>query len=466
LSNSPNFGFVHFSDGHPTGSALISLDGDTPFVYRPGKRLSDHAILWCNLSADTIAGSELAQNENFKHAHYLSLSPEDLIAEFGVDIARVDSEAFCQKASSAFSRLMRLASFLASDIAGEPGYHRLLASGTLAEALLSIIPGLSYPDSEHEKLLSLRRRGPSFTRGRFTREPGDIFLTLRRPRATHARSLLSTEVPVAVSPENTVVRSAQRLGEILDIKGPTLGNIIIRNVAKNVAPVYGYGKFSYARQETRSHWLCQEELAAIADFVDIEALGALTIGRYGSALSLLPDKMRGFVTGILPEVSISAGIISENIWRAFFIPQKADSVFRYRRHPSESWQGMWLAANDRIISLSLARSLAEKGHRIISHGNGWVNISVSPALISEAIIDGLSIGLLPSLLDAQLAGKLELGYHEWGGEPELKAISHFVVSQNAGILWEMDKIPYAKKERAQFLSETMMHYGGIAKNAG
>lgn len=268
------FGFLYFKGGLPAETGLLSCCGEKPRTYKMGGPIpGGDAIIWCNLSADGMRAAGLSQEPRLKHAYYLGIPPEDFLEEFGPWWRKEDDEFFCQRVASAFCRLMRLASALVADISGEDGRPRLLSSATLSEYLLSVMTGQSYPESGYQQILAQRRRGPIFSRGHFTREPQDIALLLRRPRSSHARAMLGARVPIDVLPGGIRPHPVERMSELLAIGGPVLGSVIIRGLAKNISPVYGYGHISYVRQEARRHWLCGEELAAMADFADIEEIG-------------------------------------------------------------------------------------------------------------------------------------------------------------------------------------------------
>lgn len=475
----PKFGFLYFPGGKPIESGYIAIAGEKATPHKlasswPSALRGGRHILWSNMSRDILlaAGVPLLPGKHMpiiKHAFFLTLPPEDIVAEFGIDLCNTEGRLLCEKLAVIFSRLMTqawhlladaMANAALNDAASDDPTPAIIGADTLSDAIQKAIPGLTYPEGDLAARIVGNRRSQSFTRTKFTPRRDSVCLVLRRPRVTHGRALLATRVPAPSSLDKIDIKETARLQEIMTADTPTMGHVIIRNIAKNVAPVYGYGKFSYARQETRSHWLCQDEIAVLSDFVDMEAIEKLSFGRYAAAGSILSAPLASFVSSILPETSISAGILLESLWRAFLLPApKSRKAFSYRTQPLESWQGIWLAARDRILSLSYARAMVERGHHVISHGNGWLHISVSPNVIRETILDGLSLGLLPSFLETQkISWPAERDY-EWGGDKKLKAISHFLLTNNKDILWALDDIPYEKEKRADFLASVMATYG-------
>jgi hypothetical protein len=67
--------------------------------------------------------------------------------------------------------------------------------------------------------------------------------------------------------------------------------------------------------------------------------------------------------------------------------------------------------------------------------------------------DGLSLGLIPNLLD--IPDKLaDPQIHiQWGGDKRSHSYAHFIVSKKYDLLWNLDRVPMLKEEeRKSFIA--------------
>src|SRR3546814_19579766 len=93
----------------------------------------------------------------------------------------------------------------------------------------------------------------------------------------------------------------------------------------------------------------------------------------------MQDTTRDFLSDKFSDLSWSAGVVAETIWRAAALAEeksKAGFLRDGEERAHTSWQGAWLKAYDQSSMFANGMRLTELGYPVVSYGFGWVRIIV------------------------------------------------------------------------------------------
>src|SRR5690606_12270648 len=118
---------------------------------------------------------------------------------------------------------------------------------------------------------------------------------------------------------------------------------------------------------------------------------------------------------------------------------------------------------DKNSMFMTALELSKMDYAVASYGLGWVQCSVPEESMAAFLRDGLSLGLLPNLLDVpdNLANpQIPV---QWGGDKRSHSYAQFLVEKKRDLLWNLDRVPMIKEDkRNNFIANLIkQHKKGI-----
>lgn len=195
------------------------------------------------------------------------------------------------------------------------------------------------------------------------------------------------------------------------------------------------------------NWVAHPELAVLAKFAEIDVKSVWVGKEYGVIAPRLPEAVKDFLSDKHSEFSWTAGIIAETLWRAAGLAEEKGRGGRGddedRAHTS--WQGAWLRAADKSAMFLSSMQLTEMGYAVRSYGLGWIRVMVPEESAADLIKDGLSIGLIPQLVDVPEGAFSMSRAVPWGGDQRSQFLAQMTAAGNRTMLWNLDKLPLLDK---------------------
>lgn len=375
------------------GSGWASIEGSTAFRIKATSELAGDVKWLTNLSQDTLWKTGVVKQPKLKHSAYLRTDVSQMMKELGMNPPKVPIAKTCETISEIFTKVMRLAvefygleSFTQKDLHTEIR-HALLPEDKPISIYVDEALSRSYQD-----LVVCER---PISKEKYT------YITLKRPRYFHSKSILETAIPLwendweFFGPEEMPFSTSKKIDFLMAKEKPFVAKIRINsfdhpeNINVDLSRLLNLGEAIGEGGKTKErNWVCQPELLYLSKFADINIEAAFVAGGYQS----IDKKVALPYLGELSDFSYSLGILSECVW----IGLASRSIIPKTRSKSlVSPRACWLKASDRFMTLTSAMMLSSAGFIVNSYGYGGVTVMVEddkiPYLIEIAPHAGLCV---------------------------------------------------------------------------
>jgi len=374
------------------GSGWASIEGNDAFRFNNINELSENVKWWTNLSQEVLWKSGAVLQSKLKHSAYLRTDMGLIMKELGLQTQSVPIAETCKSLSEVFNKVMKLViEFYGLEIFDQKELHAELKlilvgedkniSSYVDEALIR-----AYQD------LVVCEKNPN---------KENYFITLKRPRYFHAKSVLETAVPYYdgdwdfLGPDDLPNTEDEKFDFLMAQNRPFVAKISINlvyfeskinlDITKllNLGEAIGEGGKAKDR-----NWVSQPELLYLRKFADITIDAAFMAKKYEN----IENKVSLPYLGELSDFSYSLGLLSESVWLSLATRSVNPQT---RSKTLVSPRACWLKASDRFLTLTSAMMLSAAGFTVVSYGYGAVTVNVSeseiPKLIEIAPHTGLSI---------------------------------------------------------------------------
>lgn len=451
------FGVVLFDSPEDPGPGWYSIGGaKAPPARMSGPHeLSTGVIWWTNVTYEHFfrGATEIWRNPWLRHDKYLVVGPADVLKEWGHDPKIAGADFVAKFVAEAFSRIMHIAYNLVRQTDPKLRMDLFFEGKTLRDDLRRLIPDAEYPKGEAAMMMRSGQAYEEFTTASVKMPKGAKFIRLRKPRVTYCWELLQTPFPLGpweyLSRADMRSNLEERLQFVLKSKTPIMAEITLAQMQQEVAPIYGFGQSTDRNKNVQRTWVAHPELAMLSRFAKIEVRNCWQGREYAPLMVEMPEAVKEFLTGKITDVSWSAGIVAETLWRAAALPQekgKAGTRDSGER-PHTSWRGAWIKAADKSSMFLEAMRLAELGYAVSSYGLGWVFCGVAEEDVCNLIKDAASLGLLPSIVDVPDGMVPRDRMLQWGGDIKSALVAQGTHSKKKNFLWNLDKLPLVPPEQ-------------------
>lgn len=357
-------------------NAWASIGGGPARRVQSIHSLPSDVIWFTNLGYNNFQKAKLTTHPNFRNADWLRTPLNQLVSELGVDDNSVHASVTAEVLATIAYRVAKVAK----------DEYQVLPTGTrkLNQDFADVIqvprprlPGILHP------LFEQAAKHPSV--GVIQNVSYTVALpsvTLRRNRVTHARDLLSTPMPPDIGWELMEDMPPDNSDDWLEcIETPFLVKCRVSNVKPAMAEVLSWG----AGAKNAREWLTDVEWRVVRQHGTVEVLQALICSHPAEALpqvDLIPSHY-------CAELSVTYGLIAEQIWTAFTLPQTV------RGSPCYTAAAAWLRSLDRMIMFDYAQKLYARGCDVSSYGVGSVVVRYPEGGLKRVLDIATDIGLMP-----------------------------------------------------------------------
>jgi hypothetical protein len=455
------FGVVLFDDKEDPGAgwATVITDGRGKARRISGSHeLPTDTVWWSNVPYDMFfRRTEVWRNPGLRHDKYLVISPSDVLREWGYDPTTVQAEDFADLSAIAFDRIMRMSWMLLKEVNPKLRIAEAFQGKTLREDLRPLLPELDYPKGEAATVMKSGQAWEEFTATGAKGPKGSRWIMLRRPRLSYAMEMLQTPVPKA--PFENISRMQMReiakdpgarVRAVRDLEQPCMVEVSIHSMQPQVAPIYGFGNAIDKEKKVPRSFVAHPEFIILSRYADVEVKSLWRGKEYWAMVPDLPEVVKDFLLDRYTEYSWTAGVIAETLWRSVVLGEdkgKAGPMRGDEERAQTSWPGLWIRAADKSSMFMVSLRLGELGYAVQSYGLGWVRCAVPEEDIPAFMKDGLTLGLVPQLLDIPDNLFLPNQRVPWEGDPKSAAIAHLTMTKSHRLLWNLDKIPTLPPER-------------------
>lgn len=365
------------------GSGWASIEGAPSTRIRNTGDLSNEIIWLTNLSQDILWKTKAVKENKLKYSGYLRTDVSQMMKELGLLINKVQIANITEIISEIFNKVMRLA----TEFYGIKSFTQ--------KDLYSEIRNMLFPDdlnvSNHvDEALSRSYQDLVICERPLTKEKMN-FVTLKRPRYFHAKSILDTMIPFSkdswefLGSEDLPVSTEEKIKFLMEKGKPFIAKISINyfkhqpNINLELGKLLNLGEaIGEGGRPKQRNWVCQPELLYLSKFADINIDAAFMADEYQP----LEKSVQLPYLGELSDFSYSLGILSECVWiglatRSINPKNKSKTLVSPR--------ACWLKAADRFMTLTSAMMLMSAGFIVISYGYGGVTVMVEDYKLAQLI---------------------------------------------------------------------------------
>lgn len=459
------FGVVIFDEPDDPGAGWASIaDERRPQSTRVAgpNELATDTIWWTNVTYENFfkGNAQTWRNPNLRHDKYLPLGHHDVLKEWGYDPTQVDANFTATFCAQAFDRIMRIAWGMLRDANPKQKLTQAFQGKTMRDDLRSLLPELEYPRLEAAEALKSGQAWEEYTATGARGPKGGKWIVLRRPRLAYALDMLQTPVPRGpyVLKKRGDINKLQPnpVEHVRGMPTPAIIEVNVNKIQAEVAPIYGFGAATDRDKRVTRSWVAHPEFQILSRVADVSIRSMWQADKYWPLVPAMPEAARAFLTDRYSDFSWSSGIVAESLWRAACLPEDKSKAGPQREgdpRANTSWQGLWIRAADKSAMFGASMRLTEMGHAVVSYGLGWTRAQVGEEDIPNLIRDGLSMGLVPNLLD------IPTGFHDmnkgavpWGGDKKSLPLATMMASKSNKVLWALDRVPLlptAEERRAR-----------------
>lgn len=365
------------------GPGWASIEGGSAFRITSISDLSSGIKWLTNLSQDILWKSGLAKQTRLKHSAYLRTDISQLSKEMGMVIPVTPVTKICETLSEVFNKVMRLAiEFYGIKDFSQKDLHQELKGALLTNDKQINVHLDEALSRAYQDLVVCDHR---------LQKDGQIFVSLKRPRYYHAKTILDTAVPnisgdwTFVAPEELPPDSSKSIQFLMSLNRPFIARVSIDrfdpmdDAYVNLKALLNLGEALGDGGRTKErNWVCQPELLYLSRFAKLTVHAAFVAPGYqklNEAINL-PN------LGELSDFSLSLGILAECLW----IGISGRSINPQTRGKSlVSPRACWLKAADKFLTFTSAVMISSAGFTVTSYSYGAVNVLVDEDQIENLI---------------------------------------------------------------------------------
>jgi hypothetical protein len=463
------FGVVFFDNENDPGAAWVSVNGGTAARIDGINELATDTIWWTNVTFEAFfRKTETWKNPWLRHDKYLVVSPRGVMQEWGLDPKTAAANHAAQVVSAVYARVMSLAFRLIRESEPRARMSEVFRGRTLRDDISRLLPEAEYPKGDAAEIIQSGKAYQEVTTTTARFPKGAKFFMLRKPRLSYAFEMLQSPIPRG--PFEYLMRKELRskgddkIKWIRETSEPCIAEVTIHRIDGDIAPIYGFGNSMEQGKAMPRNWVAHPELLVLTKFADLDVRAAYVGKEYETLGPKLPEHVKDFLQDKFSEYSWSAGVIAETLWRAAALadPERA-AQGEARAH--SSWRGAWLKAADKSSMFLTAMQLTERGYSVSSYGLGFIGLRVPEEAMNDLIKDGISLGLIPMLVDVPDGLFQQNKPIPWGGDPKSMALAQFTVSGDRWMLWNMDRVPLGESgdERNQIAARIVQERKKMTK---
>lgn len=365
------------------GSGWASIEGGAAYRIKNTGDLS-HEVKWItNLEKEIFWKLGIAKQERFKHSGYMRTDIGQIMKELGLTPPKVAITLVCQNISSIFTKVMKLA----KEFYGVNSFTKKDLQSEIKETLFAMDTSISTPVDE---ALSRAYQDLVICELPVLKERMN-FVTLKRPRYFHAKSILDVSIPTwdgdwdFLGMSDLPTNTADKLKFLMEQEKPFIAKVAIHsfshpeNINVDLSKLLNLGEaIGEGGKAKQRNWVCQPELLYLSKFANLDIEAAFVANGYQE----LEKKIQLPYLGELSDFSYSLGLLSECVWTGL----ASRSINQKTNHKTVvSPRACWLKAADRFMTLTSAMMLSSAGFIVNSYGYGGVNVVVEDAKLSHLI---------------------------------------------------------------------------------
>lgn len=366
-----------------SGSGWASIEGDKSFRIKSSGDLKNDVKWLTNLPQDIFWKSGLVKQTKLKPSNYLRTELVQIMKELGLLHPKITITDITEKLSQLFTKVMRLS----IEFYGLNGFNQKDLPTEIRQKLCPDDKGIStYVDEAllraYQDLVICEKP--------ISKEKVN-YITLKRPRYFHAKSILETSVPIVgddwkfYAEGDMPVSTEEKLDFLMKKEKPFIAKVAIQsfidpsNMNVDLSKLLNLGEaIGEGGKKKERNWVCQPEILYLSKFANLEISAAFVAEGYQP----LDKNTRLPYLGELSDFSYSLGLLSECVW----IGLSSRSVNPQTRSKSVvSPRACWLKAADRFMTLTSAMMLSSAGFVVNSYGYGGVTVIVEESKIAQLI---------------------------------------------------------------------------------
>lgn len=365
------------------GAGWASLEGQEAFRIQSSGELSNEVKWLTNLKQDIFWRSGLVKQSKLKPSNYLRTEISQMMKELGLIPPKVPIINICQTLSELFTKVMRLS----IEFYGLSGFTQKDLPTEIREKFFPNDKGIS---AAMDEALLRSYQDLVVCEKPITKEKL-MYVTLKRPRYFHAKSILETSIPMQgvdwdFIPESEMPQSTEeKLDFLMKKEKPFIAKVAIHsfidpsNMNVDLSKLLNLGEaLGEGGKKKDRNWVCQPEILYLSKFANLEISAAFVAKSYQN----LDGKVNLPYLGELSDFSYSLGLLSECVW----IGLSSRSINPQTRARSlVSPRACWLKAADRFMTLTSAMMLSSAGFIVNTYGYGGVTVAVEPSRIPQLI---------------------------------------------------------------------------------
>lgn len=457
------FGMIIFDDIKNPSSGWASREGEPAKRVEGVHQLSTGTYWWTNCDYSAFfRETEIGRNPWLKHDAYLVVTPKNLMKEWDMDVDIIPPNTQAEFCSKMFSRIMNMAFLVAKKCDDKLSMKTFFkdSSRSLRDDFRAFLPPAEYPKGEAASIMQNGQAFSEFTRTGSRGMKGAKAFKLIRPRLVHAMDMLTTPIPVGqfTFKNRSELRqlSTNRVSYVLNQNIPIMAEITVDTMNGDIAPIYAFGNSVDKDKRVPRSWVPHSEFIAMSSFSELNVVSAFFGEKYSTLGQNLPAEMVKFLQQDFGNMSWSAGVIAETIWRAASLAQEKFKVQKDSDRPMTSWRGAWLKSADKTVMFMTAMKLNDLDYNVMSYGLGWVLCMIQEDQKNDLIRDGLSLGLLPAMVDIPdgMYSDHNIKTAPWGGDKQTFNYVAMELMKDKQTLLEFDTLPlYEESRRADIIKK-------------
>lgn len=365
------------------GCGWASIEGGTAYRIKSSGDLSNEIKWLTNLSQDIFWKTGVAKQSKLKYSGYLRTEVGQIMKELGLNPPKIPIITICQTLSEIFNKVMRLAIEFY-------GITSFTQKDLYSEIRQTLFPNDRNISTHVDEALSRAYQDLVICEHPISKERMN-FITLKRPRYFHAKSILDTSVPIwegdwdFLGPTDLPKTTAEQINFLMGQEKPFVAKVAIHsfshpdNINVDLSKLLNLGEaLGEGGKPKQRNWVCQPELLYLSKFANLEIEAAFIAQGYQE----LEKRIQLPYLGELSDFSYSLGLLSECVW----IGLAARSVNPQTKSKSlVSPRACWLKAADRFMTLTSAMMLSSAGFIVNSYGYGGVTLMVEDDKLSQLI---------------------------------------------------------------------------------
>ena len=388
------FDFVDQGDGKMgplPGKGWASIGGEKAQRINSIDDLSSEIKWVTNLDRNTFWKSGCVRYSKLRESTYLKTDIGQIMREMGIVPKNVTTAGACEQVSEVLARTLAW---------GQSHYDvDQLSEQEWAD---EIRPRLYLADvsTDMEVDMALQRSYVDYIICSSPKLDGGRMVTLRRPRLSHARTILNAAIPYGgwefIAPTD-MPEDQDRFNWLWAMQRPVLVKVAVKGYVDRcpgyVVPLLQLGDaLGEGGRKKERNWMTLQEVMYFSKYAKVEIQAAFVAEGWTS----FGGNKRLLEVGELSDFSMSLGLLAEAHWMAL-AGRSRNPITRSKTMVSP--RAAWFRTTDRFFCFSSALPLAAAGFNVISYGGGCVSVAARPENMAELAEVAAACGLnVPAVL--------------------------------------------------------------------